>query len=65
MDRFTSPLTAAQFRYIAAFEAERAARAEWYTAAATLRAAEADLGAVEKVLVVRLLTLPTLEVVAA
>jgi len=65
MDPFTSPMTAAQFRYVAAFEAERAARAEWHTAAATLRAAEADLGAVETALVARLLTLLTLEVAAA
>jgi len=64
MDPFTSPMTAAQFRYIAAFEAERAARVEWHAAAATLRVAEADLDPAEAALIDGLLTLPTLEVAA-
>jgi hypothetical protein len=51
MDPFTPSMTAAQFRYITAFEAERAARAEWHAAAATLREADADLGPAEAALI--------------
>ncbi len=64
MDPFTT-LTPAEFDFIAAFEAERTARADWHSTASTLRVAEASLAPGQAALITRLLTLPALEVVAA
>jgi hypothetical protein len=65
MDPFFSRLTVAQFRYIAAVEAEREACAVWHAVAATLRVAEADLDPAEADLIDGLLDARTLEFATA